>query len=153
MSALREGGRHSEKEGVTVGLLGGGKGVADKTAECLRKKYPGLKINFVDDGGKVDKEGTVFTPDLSSKIKCDLLFVAFGQVKQEMWIVKNMDQVETKVFMGVGGAFDYISGEVMRAPIWMRELGLEWLFRLIVQPWRIRRFGSLLQFLFLIVVC
>lgn len=82
----------------------------------------------------------------------DLLFVALGMGKQERWIVESMKKVESCVFMGVGGAFDYISGNVKRAPIWMRKLGLEWLFRLIVQPWRIKRQVNLLKFISLLII-
>jgi N-acetylglucosaminyldiphosphoundecaprenol N-acetyl-beta-D-mannosaminyltransferase len=70
----------------------------------------------------------------------DILFVAFGQVKQEKWIYRNLPQIPTvKVAMGVGGSFDYISGKVKRAPSLMRKLGLEWLYRMCRQPWRLPR--------------
>lgn len=117
--------------GVTVGLLGGSDGVANKTAECLQKKYPKIKISFTSP---------------------DLLFVAFGHPKQEKWIVKNLPKLNVKIAMGVGGAFDYLSGKVPRAPKWIRDLGFEWLFRLVVQPWRIKRQISLVKYLWLIML-
>lgn len=134
-----------------VGFLGGGEGVADKTAECLQKEYPRLKISFAKSGGRVNQEGEM--DDRLALPSCDLLFVAFGQIKQEKWIVRNIDRVDARVFMGVGGAFDYLSGRVPRAPKALRSLGLEWLFRGFIQPWRIKRFFSLLQFIFLVMVC
>lgn len=79
----------------------------------------------------------------------DILFVGFGARKQEMWIAKNLPHLPVRVAVGVGGSFDYISGRVPRAPGWIRALGLEWLFRLLRQPWRIRRFGALIKFVFL----
>lgn len=118
------------EKGFVVGLLGGMNGVAEQAAERLQKKYPRLKI------------------DSSSP---DLLFVAFGHPKQEKWIAKNLSRFPVKVAMGVGGAFDYISGQVPRAPIRLRRIGLEWLFRLLLQPWRIKRQLKLLTFVWFCV--
>lgn len=124
---------------VAVGFLGGRDGVAEKTAECLKKKYPKLKVSFVlEEPGKIPAT--------------DILFVAFGAPKQEKWIAKNLDKLDVKVAMAVGGSFDYISGEVKRAPLWIRSLGLEWLFRLIIQPWRIKRQLALIKYLYMLTL-
>jgi N-acetylglucosaminyldiphosphoundecaprenol N-acetyl-beta-D-mannosaminyltransferase len=131
--------RLASEKGYTVGLLGAAPGVAEKTAECLHKKYQNLKV-------------TLTTDDTNSQIpKTDILFIALGQGKQERWISQNLEKIPVKVAMTVGGAFDYLSGNVSRAPLWMRHLGTEWLFRLIVQPWRIKRQLSLVSFLFLLI--
>lgn len=130
---------------ITVGFLGGGAGVAERTAECLRKKHPRLKVVFAESGNP-DKE----TLKLINK-HIDILFVAFGSPKQEFWINDYLEKLPVKVAIGVGGAFDFISGKVKRAPVWMRNIGLEWLFRLIIQPWRIKRQISLPIFLFLVL--
>ncbi|GIW62044.1 MAG: acetylglucosaminyldiphosphoundecaprenol acetyl-beta-D-mannosaminyltransferase [Patescibacteria group bacterium] len=132
----------ASENAVTVGFLGGRHGVAEKTAECLRKKYPGLIIKFSGEEWDVKtfpKEGV------------DILFVAFGFPKQEEWIAKYLPMLPIKVAMGVGGAFDYLSGRVKRAPFFIRSLGLEWLYRLIHQPWRIKRQVVLPQFLYLVL--
>jgi len=129
------------KRPITVSFLGGGPTIAEKTAECLRKKYPGLKISWFSQD---------FKDSLSSK-KTDILFVALGSPKQEVWISKNIQNLNAKVVMGVGGSFDFISGEVVRAPRFLQNLGLEWLFRLITQPWRIRRQFSLIKFVLLVI--
>jgi N-acetylglucosaminyldiphosphoundecaprenol N-acetyl-beta-D-mannosaminyltransferase len=139
----------SSDYGFKIGLIGGQNTVAEKTRECLLKKYPKAQIIFAEPGGRVNEDGTspkIEIPEL------DFLFVAFGQGKQEKWINNNKEKIDAKVFMGVGGAFDYLSGEVARAPIFMRRLGLEWLFRLIRQPWRIKRFYALVKFTVLILV-
>lgn len=137
--------------GKTVGLLGGINQVAKKAAECLKKTNPGIKISFASSGGKWKIEnGSLKVEDGSSVLtdfKCDILFVAFGMGKQERWIIKNLPQSKAKIAMGVGGAFDYISGNVLRSPLWLRQLGLEWLFRLILQPWRIKRQIKLLGYI------
>lgn len=138
--------------GFTTGFLGGRDKVALKCAECLKKKYPKLKVSFAESGGEISKEGDGGGwGNLGDLGKVDLLFVAFGPPKQEKWIAKNLRKLDVRVAMGVGGAFDYISGRVPRAPIWIRNLGFEWLFRLIIQPWRIKRQLALVKYLWLLI--
>lgn len=135
-----------EKRGLTVGLIGGGEKIAERTGECLRKKFPRLKIGIATancDWPRNDIE------------RVDVLFVALGMGKQERWIFQNKKMLEkagVRLAMGVGGAFDYISGAVPRAPKWMREAGFEWLFRLIVQPWRFKRQLCLVNFLKMVYI-
>lgn len=69
----------------------------------------------------------------------DVLLVAYGHPAQDLWIARNQPYLRVPVAIGVGGAFDYLAGAVPRAPAWLRRLGLEWLYRLIRQPWRWRR--------------
>lgn len=152
------------EKGYTVGFLGGRDGVAERTSERLKVKYPNIKVSFSgdelpDQESREDnhKQSLRSPSDLKSLIinhnsipNTDLLFVAFGHGKQEKWIAKNLEKIPVKVAMGIGGAFDYISGKVPRAPVWVRLIGLEWLFRLMVQPWRIKRQLSLIKFLWLI---
>ena len=92
-------------------------------------------------------------PNLSkiNKIKPDLLFVALGHGKQEKWIAKNLPKLKVKVAMGVGGSLDYIAKPWLRAPLLIQTLGLEWLWRLILQPWRLKRQLSLLEFVYLVI--
>ncbi len=84
-------------------------------------------------------------------MRIDILFVAFGFPKQEEWIAKNLASLPVIAAMGVGGAFDYLSGEVVRAPRFIRRIGFEWLFRLVKQPWRLKRQKALLVFIWLVV--
>lgn len=124
--------------GVAVGFLGGRGRVAERTADCLRNKYPKLKVSFVsEEPGEIPAT--------------DILFVAFGAPKQEQWIADNLDKIPVKVAMSVGGSFDYISGAVPRAPFWIRKAGFEWLFRLIVQPWRMKRQLALIKYVLLLI--
>jgi N-acetylglucosaminyldiphosphoundecaprenol N-acetyl-beta-D-mannosaminyltransferase len=126
---------------ITVGFLGAGPSVAEMTSECLIKKYPNLRVGLVaDEWSKGLKDN-----------KVDILFVAFGSPKQEIWIANNLSILPAKVVIGVGGAFDFISGRVPRAPMFLRSVGLEWLFRLIIQPWRIKRQLSLIKFAYLAI--
>lgn len=130
--------REVAKQPITVGFLGGGPKIAEKTAECLRKKYPGLKVVFA--GAEWSARGPI-----------DILFVAFGFPKQEEWMAAQVGNAPVRVMIGVGGAFDYLSGRVQRAPEWIRTLGLEWVFRLVVEPWRIKRQVALITFVWLIL--
>jgi len=75
--------------------------------------------------------------------KPHVLLVAYGHPNQELWIDRMSDRLGVAVAIGVGGAFDYLTGRVPRAPGWMRRAGVEWLFRLIRQPWRIKRMAVL----------
>ncbi len=138
----------SNEKGFRIGLFGGRDGLADKLAKCLKKEYPNLKVSFATSGGVVKTNGEW---DESKLPGCDILFVALGQGKQEKWVKRYMEEVDAKVFMGVGGAFDYLSGDVARAFEWIRRIGFEWLFRLFIQPWRIKRFSALLKFVFAIL--
>jgi N-acetylglucosaminyldiphosphoundecaprenol N-acetyl-beta-D-mannosaminyltransferase len=126
---------------LTVGFLGAGKNVAQMAADCLKQKYPGLEVAFA--APEWDQ--------IKGKKDCDILFVAFGSPKQEKWIYENLPKINVHVAIGVGGAFDFISGRVRRAPKWMRKIGLEWLFRLIIQPWRIKRQLVLPEFVLLVL--
>lgn len=154
--------KEASEKGFTVGFLGGMEGVAKKASERLQKKYPGLKVVFAEGGGEVDLNGNVGAHhdvpetragyDLPLHIpSCDILFVAFGQVKQEKWIAQNLDKIPVKVAMGVGGSLDEISGKVLRVPAWIQKLGLKWLARLILQPWRIKRQLSLIKFVWMVL--
>lgn len=133
--------REIAKRPITAGFLGGKGDIAVKTVECLKKSYPSLKISYAQS----EPNKKIFAT------KADMLFVAFGSPKQEIWIAENLKKLPVKVAIGVGGSFDFITGRVPRAPQFVRNLGLEWLFRLIIEPWRIKRQLRLIKFVFLIL--
>ncbi len=155
----------AEKEGREVYLLGSGSDeIVKKTVENLQKQFPKLKIVGYDQGASyvLDKNSQqlIYDQAENSKIlykinsfKPDILFIAFGHNKQEKWIYENLNKMPSvKIAMGVGGAFDYISGFVKRAPCWLRKIGLEWMYRLIKQPKRAERiFKATFKFLLLII--
>ena len=142
--------KKSEDLGFTIGLLGGRDGVAELAAERLLEKYPKLKVVFAKSGGEVDNDGNVIARNEMTE-DCDILFVAFGPPKQEKWIAKNLKKIPVKVAMTVGGSLDIISGKIPRAPKILRTLGLEWIFRLIMEPWRVKRQLALIEYLLLIL--
>lgn len=133
------------KQPINVGFLGGREKVAERASECLRSKCPGLRVVFSD------SEWPSHTLPKLLKSPIDILFVAYGFPRQEEWMAEHVDKGIFRVAIGVGGAFDYISGAVPRAPTLLRTIGLEWLFRLFVQPWRVKRQLSLIEFVWLVV--
>ncbi len=126
------------REGWRLFLLGAAPGVADRVASVLTARYPGLTVAGTHAGSPRREE----EEDIVRRVReagADVLLVAYGAPAQDLWLARNLARTGAKVGVGVGGAFDYIAGVVPRAPRWMRRAGLEWLYRLIRQPWRWRR--------------
>jgi len=133
------------ERGYRLYLLGAMPGVARRAAEVLRARYPGLVIAGTYAGSpRVEDEA-----DIVARVRAarpDVLLVAYGAPAQDRWIARNLDRLGVPVCIGVGGSFDYIAGVHPRAPRWLRQLGLEWLHRLVTQPWRWRRMLALPRF-------
>ncbi|MBT2693717.1 WecB/TagA/CpsF family glycosyltransferase [Bacillus sp. ISL-55] len=119
-----------------VFLYGGKPGVAEQAKAGLEELYPEIVITGVMDGYVKDQELITKTINEASP---DIVFVALGSPTQEYWIVNNMHHLSAKVFQGVGGSFDVISGRVKRAPAFFQTIGLEWLYRLMKEPKRWKR--------------
>ena len=119
-------------------LLGAAPGIAEKAAKILKERNHLLKDIGTFSGSPKEEEEDII--ERINSFKPTLLFVAFGAPAQDLWIARNLKKLNTvKVAMGVGGAFDFIVGKQKRAPRFMRKMGLEWLWRLILQPRRIVR--------------
>ncbi|MDX8361137.1 WecB/TagA/CpsF family glycosyltransferase [Cytobacillus sp. IB215316] len=127
-----------------VFLYGAKPGVADQAKARLEEKYPGIQIVGSLHGYEKDEQ-VVF--DTINHAKPDIIFVALGSPSQENWIIKHMDKLHPTVYQGVGGSYDVISGNLKRAPESFQRLGLEWLYRLIKEPWRFKRQLILPKFL------
>ncbi|MCL5946515.1 MAG: WecB/TagA/CpsF family glycosyltransferase [Chloroflexi bacterium] len=122
-------------------FLGGTEGVAHQAAERLQERFPGLII-----GGVYAPPMGSFSPHEHARmVRCireacpDMLFVAFGAPRQDIWIREHMAELRVPVAVGVGGTFNFLAGRVRRAPVWMQDTGLEWLFRLQQEPKRLWR--------------
>ncbi len=147
-------------QGWSVYFLGGRPGVAELAAQKLKQRYAGLKF-FVDEGSNLSLDagtGLLGPQEEVAKVveninrrSPDLLFVAFGMGKQEKFVSDSWTKLNVRLAMGVGGAFDYISGQVPRAPLFVRKMGFEWFYRLIQQPWRLKRQLNLIRFIGLVV--
>ncbi|ADI00545.1 WecB/TagA/CpsF family glycosyltransferase [Salisediminibacterium selenitireducens] len=128
-----------------VFLYGAEDAVVKEAAVTLKKRYLGLKIAGTMNGFQKDEEKVVEAIRESGAV---YLFIAKGSPRQELWIEQYMkDLPDVKVFQGVGGSFDVLAGKVKRAPAGFQKLGLEWLYRLMKEPKRIRRQLLLPQFL------
>jgi N-acetylglucosaminyldiphosphoundecaprenol N-acetyl-beta-D-mannosaminyltransferase len=135
-------------------LIGGKANLAEYTAKCYKKRFFTLKIQGLEgikDIKNPQPEEMLAIRQIVRSSRPHLVFVAFGSPDQELWLEDNKALFAKSVCMGVGGGFAMLSGVVPRAPGLMRRFGLEWLFRLIQQPWRYRRQINLFRFAFLVI--
>lgn len=123
------------KNNLSVYLLGGFGNTPQMAADALKAKYPNLKIAGFS--GKNPEDATI-GQDLKNAAP-DLLFVAYGPIKQERWIALNMPNLPVKLAIGLGGTFDYLAKKRPAPPKFLRKAGFEWLWRLITQPSRFLR--------------
>ena len=130
--------------GGSVYLLGSKPGIAELAAEKMLAKHPGLTIAGMADGYFKD-EGPVI--EKINAVKPDVLFVCLGAPKQEKFMVAHRDELQVKLMAGLGGSLDSFAGTVKRAPKWMINLSLEWLYRLIKEPKRFKRMLRLPKFI------
>lgn len=112
---------------------------AKLAAQKIQRNFPNIEIaGFF--GGDADEEGDRIAVSIINKAEPNIVFVAYGAPRQEKWIARNLKKMPTvRLAIGVGGAFDMINGKISRAPIWMRNAGLEWLWRFLKEPSRIGR--------------
>jgi N-acetylglucosaminyldiphosphoundecaprenol N-acetyl-beta-D-mannosaminyltransferase len=141
--------RAAVARGDRVFLLGAAPGVAEQAAARLVAENPGLCIagTFAGDSSE---DGDAETLAVVRAATPDVLFVAYGAPAQEKWAHRNLAVSGATVAIGVGGTFDYLAGRVRRAPALIRRLGLEWVYRVLRQPWRLRRIAVLPEFLVLV---
>ena len=133
---------------LKVCLLGAKEETLIKCKEKIKESYDGINI-VGSNNGFFDLDNC---DDLIEKInesKADILLVAMGAPRQEVFIEKYKDKLCCKIFMGVGGSFDVFAGNVNRAPQFMINIGMEWFYRVAKEPWRIKRLGSIPKFLVL----
>ena len=128
------------EEGLSVYVLGGDKDIVEAAFEKLREingrevRIAGIDPAFI----KLDQD----QPEIVDRInaaKPDVLFVALGNPKQELWMGRNRAKLDVGVMIGVGGTFNFIAGKVKRAPKWMQRCGLEWIYRILQEPGRLWR--------------
>jgi len=137
-------------------LLGAEDGIAREAADRLQARHPGLIIAGAWPGSPHPRDDEATRAAIRHAIQTSgpihLILVAYGAIAQERWLERNLGPLGIPVGIGVGGVFNFLSGRVPRAPSWMRRLELEWLHRLLVQPWRWRRQLSLPQFAALVAL-
>ncbi|HEY8892360.1 MAG TPA: WecB/TagA/CpsF family glycosyltransferase [Clostridium sp.] len=139
-----------EKENSGIYLLGSTKQTVDMCNINLRTKYRKLNI-FGSHDGYFDLDNCEEILRQIEKVNPKVLFVAMGCPRQEIFIAKYMDRLPCSIFMGVGGSFDIIAGNVKRAPKWMINIGMEWLYRVVKEPFRIKRLSSIPRFILIVL--
>jgi len=137
------------QQGWRVFLLGAAPGVAATAAQRLQARYPGLQLVGTASGSPAAADWPAIRAQLQTT-QPDILFVAFGHPRQEEWLDRYQALLGVPVALGVGGTFDFVAGITTRAPRWLQRLGLEWLHRLVMQPWRWRRMLVLPWFVWLV---
>ncbi len=142
------------KSRLRVLFIGGKGNLAEQVANCYNRAhstsiYRGIEGISNIYRPKKEEEERIFS--IVAGYKPQIIFAAFGSPYQELWLYRHKDKLKGIICMGVGGAFDFIAGKVPRAPRLLQQSGLEWLFRLIIQPWRIKRQLRLVQFMYLVI--
>jgi N-acetylglucosaminyldiphosphoundecaprenol N-acetyl-beta-D-mannosaminyltransferase len=129
-----------ESRGLSIYLLGSEPGIAAEAGERLKRWYPRLRVAGTHHGffeiGSPHAERVV--EDINAR-RPDILLAGMGTPKQEQWVTEHADRVDAGVLWTVGALFDYVSGRIPRAPGWLADNGLEWIFRLGIEPQRMWR--------------
>ncbi len=130
--------RMASSRDYSLFLLGGKPGIAEKTAQNIESTYKvriaGTSHGYFDNA---DQHNSVI--EQINRSGAEILLVGFGAPSQEKWITAHMHRLNPSILMGVGGLFDFFSGNINRAPVWMREVGLEWVYRILQEPGRMWR--------------
>jgi len=129
----------------TLFFLGGAPGVAEAAADKVREGFPGLSVVEARHGYFRDEDDEDVIAAINA-VKPDIVLVGLGFPRQEKWIYRYRDKLDTRLLIGVGGSLDVLSGKLRRAPKFFQKLGLEWLYRLLRQPKRIWRQRVLVKF-------
>ena len=127
-------------------LLGAAPGVAEEAGKRLQERYPGLIIAGSYAGSPAISENEELVARINA-VSAEMLFVAYGAPNQDKWIARNRNALPTvRVALGIGGALDFVTGKAVRAPRWVQKMHLEWLHRLVREPWRWKRMLALPHF-------
>jgi N-acetylglucosaminyldiphosphoundecaprenol N-acetyl-beta-D-mannosaminyltransferase len=143
--------QHAAEEGLSVYLFGGAEGVAADAAAILEVSFPGLIVAGTRNGFCTDDEEAAIVDTIRAS-GARIVFIGLGSPRQEMWLARHLRASGCGAGVGVGGSFDVISGRVKRAPMIWRQLGIEWLYRLIREPQRLRRQLALPYFVWLVTL-
>ena len=140
------------QKGYKVYFFGGSPGIAEAAKAKSEELYTGVQIVGCRNGYFKEEESSQIIEEINAS-GADILFAALGAPKQEKWLEKYRSQLNQKVLMGIGGSFDVFAGKMERAPKWMQDASLEWLFRLYKQPSRFMRMMALPKFVLKVVFC
>ena len=133
---------HAAKRGYSVYFFGAQEGVAEEAAKRLRERFPALRVAGIQSppfGFHENPEANAAATRPVRESGADIVFIALGSPKQEIWMHANVDSCNCPVMIGVGASFDFVSGRVRRAPRWMQMSGTEWIWRVCQEPRRLWR--------------
>ena len=139
------------QRGWRLFFLGAAPGVAERAAVILRNRYPGLVVAGAYAGSPAATDWPIIAGWLAAT-QPDILFVAYGHPRQDLWLDAHRHELSAAVAIGVGGAFDFVAGVQRRAPVWLQRLNLEWLYRLLREPRRWRRMLKLPVFVGIVLI-
>ena len=144
----------ASKRSLRVLLIGGKPNLAEQLADCYNRSYPASQFKGIvgfNDVRAPSQEERKNVLSIVAAMRPQLIFIAFGSPEQEKWIYENRASLQGITCIGVGGSFDFLGGLIRRAPKLIQNLGLEWLYRLLKQPWRWRRQLQLWVFVWLVI--
>ncbi len=142
--------KRAATHGWRMFFLGAAPGIASRAAAVLKRQYKDLPEIETMEGSPRPEESAQIVARVRAA-RADIVLVAFGAPTQELWIDRHREALRVPLMMGVGGAFDFVAGITPRAPLWAQRIGLEWLHRLYIQPWRWRRMLALPRFAWMIL--
>lgn len=138
-------------KGYRVYFFGAGPGIAEQAKQMAEARYPGIHIVKTRDGYFTEADEAEIIEDIVS-MQPHILLAALGVPKQEKWLMRNLNKLQVPVAIGVGGTLDVMAGTVKRAPLWMQQANLEWLYRLLKQPQRAIRMLALPRFVLKVIM-
>lgn len=144
----------ADKKRLNVLILGGYNSVASDLAEKLKNTYEKAEFRGIEGYENIHKPTETEEKEVEkvlTEFNPHIIFIAFGAPHQEYWVSRHREFLSKTMCMSVGGAADFLAGKVPRAPVVMRKMGFEWLFRLIIQPWRWKRQLKLIVFMWLVI--
>ena len=142
--------KEAAAKGYKAYFFGGSPGIAEAAKAKSEELYPDVKVVGCRNGYFKEEESQAIIEEINAS-GADMLFAALGAPKQEKWLVRYRDQLKPKILMGIGGSFDVFAGKMERAPKWMQDASLEWLFRLYKQPSRFMRMMALPKFVLKVI--
>ena len=142
--------KEAAAKGYKAYFFGGSPGVAEAAKAKSEELYSGVQVVGCRNGYFKEEESQAIIEEINAS-GADMLFAALGAPKQEKWLVRYRDQLKPKILMGIGGSFDVFAGKMERAPKWMQDASLEWLFRLYKQPSRFMRMMALPKFVLKVI--
>ena len=142
--------KEAAAKGYKAYFFGGSPGIAEAATAKSEELYLGVQVVGCRNGYFKEEESQAIIEEINAS-GADMLFAALGAPKQEKWLVRYRDQLKPKILMGIGGSFDVFAGKMERAPKWMQDASLEWLFRLYKQPSRFMRMMALPKFVLKVI--